>query len=426
MFEDRHRPLAAVMVGVLAATLAATPATAVPAPTFGALLARARESAPLIAQSQAEIARAEGLARQAGARPNPVFGIGVENFGGSAPYGRFATAETTASLELPLELGGKRPARIAAGRAGVAAARAQFEVAANDYAFSLAQTYADAEADGVRLTLATDALKLAEDDLRVATALVRAGKEAALREVQARTAVQAARAALDAARAAQATSLADLTALTGAPAPFTSVPPSLLPHAEIDEPLPQPDPLASPAYRAALSAREAAARRVDVQRRNAVPDLTASFGVRRLNGQGRAPDSDNATAAMAGLSLPLPLFDRNRGNIDAARAELTAAEAGLSVARFDAESGIRSGLARAQAAFSRIAAAREGERTATEAYRLSRIGYEGGKLPLIEVLNARRALTDAQTGVVDARIERLDAEAALARLAGTPPFGDIR
>lgn len=413
------------MAGVAAMVLAVAPARAAPAPTFGAMLAEAQQRAPLIAQSQAGIARAEGLARQAGARPNPVFAVGVENFSGSAPYGQFDTAETTASLELPLELGGKRSARMAAGRAGVAAARAQFAVAGSDYAFTLAQTYADAEADGVRLMLAIDALTLAEDDLRVATALVRAGKEAELREVQARTAVQTARAARDAARAAQATSLAELTAMTGAPIPFTSVPPSLLPHAEEDEPLPQPDPLASPAYRAALSARDAAALRVEVQRRNATPDLTASFGVRRLNGQGQIAGQD-VTAAVAGLSIPLPFFDRNSGNIDAARAELTAAEAGLSVARFDAEAGARSGLARAQAAFSRIAAARDAERTAEEAYRLSRIGYEGGKLALIEVLNARRALTEARTSAVDARLERLSAEAALARLAGTTPFGDIR
>lgn len=413
------------MACVSAAAFASAAAHADPAPTFGALLARAQQRAPLFIQSQAEIARAEGLARQAGARPNPVVAFGVENFAGSAPYGRFATAETTASLELPIELGGKRSARVAAGRAGVDAARAQNTVAGNDFAFKLAQTYADAEADGVRLTLAADALALAEDDLRVAAALVRAGKEAELREVQARTAVQTARAARDAALAAQATSLAELTALTGAPTPFTSVPPSLLPHAEEDETLPQPDPLASPAYRAAQAEREAASLRVEVQRRNATPDLTASFGVRRLNGQGQGGQPD-ASAAVAGLSIPLPLFDRNRGNIDAARAELTAAAAALSIARFDAEAGARAGLARARAAFSRIAAARDAERTAEEAYRLSRIGYEGGKLALIEVLNARRALTEARTSAVDARLERLSAEAALARLAGITPFGDIR
>lgn len=57
-------------------------------------------------------------------------------------------------------------------------------------------------------------------------------------------------------------------------------------------------------------------------------------------------------------------------------------------------------------------------------YRLTRIGYEGGKLALVELLNARRALTDARTQMIDAATERLSAQAALARLAGVPPFGD--
>jgi cobalt-zinc-cadmium efflux system outer membrane protein len=69
-------------------------------------------------------------------------------------------------------------------------------------------------------------------------------------------------------------------------------------------------------------------------------------------------------------------------------------------------------------------AAREGERTAEEAYRLTRLGYEGGKLALVELLAARRALADAKTQTLDAALERLSAQAALARLQGRAPFGD--
>lgn len=422
MINNCWRPLFAVAAGAISAALGAAPVVAVPAPPFGALLAQTRDRAPRLAEANAAIARARGLADQAGARPNPELALEVENFAGSGPYRQLMAAETTLSVGLPLELGGKRPARIAAGRAELDVARARVAVAGADYDFTLAATYAEAEASGVRLDLADEALRLAEDDLRVAGALVRAGKEAALREVQARSAVETARAGVDAARAAQAAALAELTALSGAPQPFTSVPPSLLPHAEQDEALPAPDPLASPAYRAALAGREAAARRVTVERSRRVPDLTASVGVRRFAGE----DSDSdATAAVAGLSLPLPVFDRNRGNIAAANAELLGAEAALSVARFEAESGVRAGRARAVAALSRIAAARDAERTAAEAYRLSRLGYEGGKLPLIEVLNARRALHEARVATVDARLERLGAEAELARLAGVQPFGDL-
>jgi len=61
---------------------------------------------------------------------------------------------------------------------------------------------------------------------------------------------------------------------------------------------------------------------------------------------------------------------------------------------------------------------------ADEAYRLTRIGYQGGKLSLAELNAARRTLTEARAQTLDARLERLGAEAMLARLQGVAPFGD--
>ena len=389
-------------------------AFAEPAPAFRELLQQAQATAPRLAEARAEIARAEGLAVQARARPNPTVGLEVENF--SASNG-LSFAETTASIEQTLELGGKRSARVSAGRAEVEAARSRATRAQADYAFDLAAAYAEAEGAERRLLLATDSLDLAQEDARIAGVLVDAGREADLRRVQARAAVQAARAAVDEARAARATAFSNLTALVGAPAPFTSVPISLLDEAARVFPAPNPDPLKSPAYLAAAAEREAAARRIRVEQAQAVPDVSVSFGVRRFQ-------EDRATAMTAGVSVPFPIFDRNRGNISAARAELSAADARLKAARLDAEAAARSGLARVTAAESRLIAAREGERTADEAYRLTRIGYEGGKLDLVELLNARRSLTEARTQNIEAATERLSAQAALARLAGATPLGD--
>lgn len=61
-------------------------------------------------------------------------------------------------------------------------------------------------------------------------------------------------------------------------------------------------------YLAAKAEREAAAHRVIVARRQAVPDVTASVGVRRL-------EVDKANAIIAGITVPFPLFDRNRGTL---------------------------------------------------------------------------------------------------------------
>ncbi|MDR3509775.1 MAG: TolC family protein, partial [Caulobacteraceae bacterium] len=384
-------------------------------PPFSELLGQAR-SAPRLAESRSEVDQAQGLAQQAAARPNPSVSVLVENFGGPRPYDQLG-GQTTFQIDQPFELGGKRAARIAAGRAGVDAARARFTLSVADFAFDLASAYAEAEAAERRLDLAQVMLGLAEDDARVAGALVKAGKEADLRAVQAMTAVQAARAGMEAARSAKEAAFGRLTALAGASAPLTAIPVSLLAHADRPETPPVPEPMASPAYRAAEAARAAAARTVQAERARAAPDVTVSVGVRRLGGEG-------ATAVVGGLSVPFPIFDRNRGDIAAARAALAGAEARLNAARLDAETESRSSVARARAALARIAAAREGEGVAEEAYRLSRIGYEGGKLPLIELLNARRALAEARAQTLDARLERLGAEAALARLQGAAPFGD--
>lgn len=416
-----HSPLrrgryVALWLGGCAIALAGA-AQADPAPPFAELLARAQTAAPRLAQARADIARAEGLARQAQARPNPVLGLEVENFAGSGPFKGSGLSETTASLQQTLELGGKRGARALAGRAEVEAARREARQAQAAYAFDLAMAYAGAEASERRVEIARDALALAQDDARVAGALVEAGREADLRRVQAQAGVQAAQADVDETLAARAQAFGTLTSLAGAPAPITSVPASLLARANLTSPPARPDPLLSPSYLAAQAAREAAARRIRVEQARAVPDVEVSLGVRRFEG-------DGASAMVAGISAPFPLFDRNRGNIAAAQAELAGAEARLEAARLDAQAEAMVAMARAASSASRLTAARGGEAAADDAYRLTRLGYEGGKLGLVELLTARRALTDARAQALDAALEQLAAQAALARLQGAAPFGD--
>ncbi len=413
----RRWPLSAAALGLALSGPCATSALADPAPSYRVLLGQSQATAPRLAEARSDISRAEGLARQASARPNPTVGLTVENFAGNGRYRDFGGSEATASIEQTLELGGKRTARIAVGRAEVELARARGKQAQADFAFDLADAYAQAEASERRVQLATDALSLAREDARIAGALVRAGKEADLRSIQARAGVQAAVAALEDARAGSAGAFGKLTALSGSERPFTTLPAGLLAHADRADVIVAPDSLSSPAYLAALAAREAAARRVRVEQSRRTPDVNASLGLRRLYG-------DNALAMVGGVSAPLPLFNRNSGAVAGARAELAGADARLNAARLDALAEARSATVRAAAAQTRIVAAREGEVAADEAYRLTRVGYEAGKLSLIELNAARRALSDARAQTLAARLDRLSAEAALARLQGLTPFGD--
>ena len=158
-----------------------------------------------------------------------------------------------------------------------------------------------------------------------------------------------------------------------------------------------------------------AERRVTVEQKRALPVPAFTLGRRHIAG-------DDADVWVAGFSIPLPITDRNRGEIAAAHAELNAAEARLTAAQLQAQAESRAAAASAIAAESRLAASDQGERSAREAYRLARIGYESGRTPLFELQSTRRALVEAQLRSLDARVARVGAEAALARLAGRIPF----
>ncbi|WP_066725557.1 TolC family protein [Sphingomonas pituitosa] len=411
---SRHR--LAALLGGFAGVMLAGAAWADPAPPFAQLLKQAQAS-PRVAALDADVDRAQGLAEQARARPNPTISLYGENFAGSAPYTGFGRTETTLQYNQPFELGGKRSARVAAGEAGVKAAAARGHQGRVLFAHELALAYVAVELADKRIEIAEDEVEEAEADFKLAGALVAAGKEARLRALQSETELNAARAMLEGARATRTAALARLSALAGVEAPFTGISESLLDRLAAPPPYGPVDPKRNAGYAAALADREAAARHAVAERKRAIPDVTGQIGVRRLEG-------DRATAIVAGISLPLTLFDRNRGNIAAAEADLRGAEARAANARFEAEANARAALALIAAAEARIAAADRTLRTAQETYRLARIAYEAGKSPLSELLTARHGLGVARGVVVDAAAARIDARAQLASLQGLAITGD--
>lgn len=407
-------PLSAALVCVAAGALCAAPAWSETAPPFPALLKQAQAAAPRLSLAAAETRVAEGLAIQAAIRPNPTLGLMVENAAGSSPYKDFNSAETTLSIEQPLELGGKRAARTSAAQADLTAARARTAQGQIDFARDLAVAYATAEAAGLRLVIATDSVDLAHADAKAARLLVENGKEAQVRAIQAEAGLASARADLGVLRAEAEASLARLSALTGSPDTYTAVAGGLL---DTTFAAPLPEPSFSPAIAAARAERDAAQRRIAVERSRRTPDVAVSFGLRRLQG-------DDATAAVFGLSAPLPLFDRNRGAVAAATANAQAAEARLAIAQADQDADRRAAVSQVAAAGQTLEAARQAEATASEVYRLARIGYDAGRLPLSEALAARRDLIAARGRAVDTRLARVKALTDLARSQGHMPFGD--
>jgi len=408
----RRRPRFAVGCAWAAfAVLIAGPAWADPAPAFETLLDRIGLT-PSAVEAEALLDAAEARVRQAAVRPNPTLGLEAENAFGRGSFRGYANAETTLSFSQDLELWGRRSARVGAARADAGTAALRRDQAAVEAAARLALAYAEAEAAARRADLAAEALTVIIADTRAALALVEEGREPLLRGIQGESEAAAAKASLDEAEAERDAAFARLTAIAMLSTPVTSIETSLIDRT----PSTTVGASVSPQVRVAEAERSAAETRIAVERVRATPDVTASVGVRRF-------EEKNETALIFGLSLPLPLFDRNRGNIEAAQADFRAADARLVSARQDAEADRNAAQARLRASASRVSAADAGVTAGEEAYRLSRIGFEAGRISQLELRSSRTALITARNGAVDARLARVRAEIDLARLQGRLPFG---
>ena len=143
-------------------------------------------------------------------------------------------------------------------------------------------------------------------------------------------------------------------------------------------------------------------------------DPTVGLGVRTVRETGDV-------GLVAAVSMPLPVFDRNQGNIAAASAQRLAAQARLTDVENRTRAAIDTARADLRAAEARLTALQgSGFDEAKEALRLADLSYRAGKSSLIELLDAQRSLALLQTDLIDAQRARAEAAATLARLAA--PF----
>ena len=407
MFSRHARP--AVIGAVLALAGLGAPLRVLAEPlTLADALARAQAQSPLVTAAQAQVAAAQGRARQAGLPPNPEAGLQSENLAGSGQYGDFASAETTLSVSQRLELGGKRRARLAAAAADVDAARIGFSIARADLGQVVAVRYAEALASDDRLILARETAERAGGLSKVAGTLVEAGREPPLRALRAEAASREADAAVIAAQAQAAAAHRALVTLWGGTDETVDL---VVTSAAAPVAGAMVDPGNTLDVRLARAERRTAEAVIDRERAAGRPDVTVQAGVRRFEQTG---DS----ALIVGVSAPIPVFNRNQGAVAAARADATAAEAKERLVLAGSVRALRDAQASLVAANARLEAL-EGKIVpqAQTAVDLARRGFEAGKFSLLDVLDAQTALTTARNDLIAARLERAKALAALERAA---------
>jgi cobalt-zinc-cadmium efflux system outer membrane protein len=147
----------------------------------------------------------------------------------------------------------------------------------------------------------------------------------------------------------------------------------------------------SPAMTLARSQLERSRALAQVELSRRTPDLTLNVGSKRSEELGR-------TQAVFGVSIPLPFFDRNQGNVleSARRVDKARDELATTALRLDAE------LSQAYEEFELAQRQAHALRNdilpgAQSAYDAASTGFEYGKFGFLDVLDAQRTLLQAKS-----------------------------
>ncbi len=331
-----------------------------------------------------QIAAAERL--QAGLAPNPEFETEIENFAGSGPLSGLEAAETTLSLGQVLETAGKRGKRREA--AGLQENLAQWSYRAKrlDILAETTLAFINVLAMQKRVSLDKDLHDLAQKVMSSVRARVEAGKVSPLEATKAEIAASNARMQwLQNQERLQALRLIlsgywgedrfRFSRVEGELDHMAEIPPKR----DLDALLLDSPDMAR--WTTEIDYRHAQLR---LEKARRVPDLNLKLGYRRLR-------ELNEHAWVAGISLPLPLFNRNQGQIQ---------KAGSLIAQGEIEKKAVENQKRVQLA-ARLQSLETAAKQATIlqeqilpsakwAFEGTREGYREGKLGYLDVLDAQR------------------------------------
>jgi cobalt-zinc-cadmium efflux system outer membrane protein len=287
--------------------------------TLAAALDLALQANPDITVALREREASEGAVIQGRARPNPSIEYLVEDT-------RSTTRTTTVQINQPIELAGKRSARIAIAERGRDLADIELATRRAEIRAAVISTFFDVLSAQERTRLAKETVILAERATEAVSKRVIAGKVSPVEETKARVAEAGVRVELAQAQGELRIARQRLTGLWGNPIP-------LFERAEGDvdslPPVPSSDAVEQRIEVSPILKRASVeiTRRTSVtalERARRIPDPTISVGMKRAEELGR-------DQLIVGVSIPIPVLDSNRGNLlealkreDKARDEYTA------------------------------------------------------------------------------------------------------
>jgi cobalt-zinc-cadmium efflux system outer membrane protein len=151
---------------------------------------------------------------------------------------------------------------------------------------------------------------------------------------------------------------------------------------------------------------------LDLEHAKAIPDITVGAGLRTFQ-------ENDATAMVASVSVPIPVFDRNQGNIAAAERRIAKAENEQLATRNELYTTLIEALGELNVAATELKALEKDVLPgAQRAYDKTKIGFDEGKFDILNVLDVQRTVFESRLEVLTARANYEKARVRVEALVG--------
>ena len=384
--------------------------------TFSDALSKALLENPRLQSFGWQIRVREAERLQASLLPNPVLSAEMENFGGTGPFEGLDSREITIRLGQKILLGADRlKAKRLAGYDQKLAGW-DYETQRLEVLTGVTQAFISALEAQQQWRQQQELVDVAQKLFDSISAQVEAGKVSPIAETRAE--VELSRARIDLRNALENFEVArsNLASFWGSEQPAFK---GLAGTLDSVSPVPAYQSLTQYIQRNPDVARWATEMqqresRLALERAEGIPNPTISGGYKRFEDVG-------AEAAVVGISIPLPFFDRNQGDIQAAKYQINRVETQREAAETEVNRALQEAYSTLQASYHEVQQLQDDVLPgAQSAFEGIQTGYRQGKFDYLEVLDAQRTLFTSRTRYIQALAEYNRAVAEIERLIGTP------
>jgi cobalt-zinc-cadmium efflux system outer membrane protein len=369
---------------------------------------------PGLAAFSWEIRAGEARTLQAGLSPNPELETEIEGFGGTGEHSRFKGTETTIAVNQLIELGRKRSKRKRVAALEQDLAGWDYETKRLDVFSEVTMAFLDLLSAQQKMNLMRDIFDLAEQVFKTVSGQVEAGKVSPIEETKARVALSIISIEKEQVRSDLVTARRHLAATCGNTSPvfqeakgeleeITPIPP----FEDLMNRISQNPDIAR--WTTELEQRQAT---LEMENANQFPNLTFGGGIKYLG------ETDDLTYVM-GLSIPLPLLNRNQGRVHEAQYHLAKAREEFSAANIAISTSLHEAYQVLSTAFVKATNLKNdvvpGAQSVFDAVNE---GYREGKFGYLDMLDAQRSLFDSKKQYIEALASYHKAGTTIERLIG--------